>query len=159
MVKDGMTVDGVSTVSGVISNSSVKMTRSTSFQRESTASNTSYSGYPNSSQTNVEGQHSSSRRSSLLHKRYARRNDTSAPSDFIQSTNLEEMALTTDIPQWLMYTWTTKLKDTSMSDKRAQEVIAEVRSPLKLIPFLNSHGFVLSTDPYLETIHVTCNLV
>ena len=82
----------------------------------------------------------SMRRVQLLHKRTSTTSTTSAPNTFITSTNLDEMAVNTHLPQWLIYTWTEKSKDRTMKDPKTQQMIAEVtRYPCdpSLIPVIN----------------------
>jgi hypothetical protein len=51
--------------------------------------------------------------------------DTTA-RDWIGATNLEEMAIYSTIPQWLIYSWSSKARDKTMVDKKTQQGVAEV---------------------------------
>lgn len=63
----------------------------------------------------------------LLHKRLQDVTiSQSEANDLIMSTNLEDMAVSSNIPQWLMYSWTSKARDKKIVEKRTQEAIAEV---------------------------------
>ncbi|KAI3653038.1 hypothetical protein MP228_002463 [Amoeboaphelidium protococcarum] len=69
---------------------------------------------------------SSKHRAQLLHKRPSASKVQSIPAnDIIMSTNLEELAVLSNIPQWLIYSWTCK-KDKTISDKKTHCAIAEL---------------------------------
>lgn len=92
------------------------------------------------------------RQPQLLHKRMQDMAISQAQAnDLILSTNLEEMAINTNIPQWLIYSWTSKAKDKKITDKRTQQCVAEV------FIFIMVHAY--SSVDGVETICVSCRIV
>ena len=65
-----------------------------------------------------------SRRLQFLHKKSIPKVEVPVVNDFIQQTNLEEMAETSEIPQWLLYMWSSHH---SLTDRRTQQLIMDVR--------------------------------
>ena len=64
----------------------------------------------------------------LLHKKMQgmKSNNGNHVSTLIANMNLEDMALTTNIPQWLIYSWCSKARDKTLTDRRTQAAIAEL---------------------------------
>jgi hypothetical protein len=63
----------------------------------------------------------------LLHKRSA--SPTRLDLSNIQSTDLDELAINTAIPQWLIYSWVGKITDKTLVDRQTQRAILEVLPP------------------------------
>lgn len=70
----------------------------------------------------------------LLHKRISGHLKLKAvPSnEFIMNKTLDDMAVSCNIPQWLIYSWTSKARDKNLVDRKTQQAIAEVILILKL---------------------------